>query len=81
MFSSPLWAEPNPDRHGGLIVSRSRGAKRRILVMVVVICERAATGLAYGRPEPSIEAVAGAPAIKSATLTLTVDYEAGAPLS
>jgi hypothetical protein len=40
-----------------------------------------AFGLTYGRPEPSIEAVAGAPAIKSATLTLTVDYETDAPLS
>jgi hypothetical protein len=34
-----------------------------------------AFGLTYGRPEPSIEAVAGAPAIKSATLTVAVDYE------
>jgi hypothetical protein len=40
-----------------------------------------AFGLTYGRPEPSIEAVAGAPAIKSATLTVTVDYEADAPLA
>jgi hypothetical protein len=32
-------------------------------------------GLSYGRPETSIEAVSGAPAIKSATLTVTVDYE------
>src|SRR5919108_2921874 len=39
-----------------------------------------AFGLTYGRPEPSIEAIAGAPAIKSATLTLTVDYETDAPL-
>ena len=38
-------------------------------------------GLTYGRPEPSIEAVAGAPAIKSATLSVTVDYETSAPLS
>jgi hypothetical protein len=38
-------------------------------------------GLAYGRPEPAIEAVAGAPAIKTATLIVTVDYEADAPLS
>jgi len=29
-----------------------------------------AFGLTYGRPEPSIEAVAGAPAIKGATLTV-----------
>src|ERR687891_2361196 len=34
-----------------------------------------AFGLTYGRPEPVIEAVAGAPAIKSATLSVTVDYE------
>jgi hypothetical protein len=40
-----------------------------------------AFGLTYGRPEPSIEAIAGAPAIKSATLTVTVDYESDAPLS
>jgi hypothetical protein len=40
-----------------------------------------AFGLSYGRPESSIEAVAGAPAIKSATLTMTVDYESDAPLS
>ena len=40
-----------------------------------------AFGLTYGRPEPSIEAVAGAPAIKSATLTVTVDYETDAPLA
>jgi hypothetical protein len=38
-------------------------------------------GLTYGRPEPAIEAVAGAPAIKTATLTVTVDYESDAPLS
>jgi hypothetical protein len=40
-----------------------------------------AFGLTYGRPEPSIEAIAGAPAIKSATLTVTVDYESDAPLA
>jgi len=40
-----------------------------------------AFGLTYGRPEPAIEAIAGAPAIKSATLSVTVDYEAGAPLA
>ena len=40
-----------------------------------------AFGLTYGRPETSIEAVPGAPAIKSATLTVTVDYESDAPLS
>jgi hypothetical protein len=40
-----------------------------------------AFGATYGRPEPSIEPVAGAPAIKSATLSVTVDYETDAPLS
>jgi len=40
-----------------------------------------AFGMTYGRPEPSIEAVAGALAIKTATLTVTVDYESDAPLS
>jgi hypothetical protein len=38
-------------------------------------------GLTYGRPESAIEAVAGAPAIKSATLSVTIDYETSAPLS
>jgi hypothetical protein len=38
-------------------------------------------GLTYGRPETSIEAVPGAPPIKSATLTVTVDYETAAPLA
>ena len=40
-----------------------------------------AFGLTYRRPEPAIEAIAGAPAIKSATLTVTVDYETAAPLA
>jgi hypothetical protein len=40
-----------------------------------------AFGVTYGRPEPSIEAIAGAPAIKTATLSVTVDYESDAPLS
>ena len=40
-----------------------------------------AFGLTYGRPEPSIEALAGAPAIKGATLPVTVDYDTDAPLS
>jgi hypothetical protein len=40
-----------------------------------------AFGMGYGRPDASIETVAGAPAIKSATLTVTVDYEADTPLS
>jgi hypothetical protein len=38
-------------------------------------------GLTYGRPGPAIEAVTGAPAIKSATLSVTVDYDADAPLA
>jgi hypothetical protein len=40
-----------------------------------------AFGLTYGRPDASIEAVPGAPAIKSATLTVTVDYETNSPLA
>jgi hypothetical protein len=40
-----------------------------------------AFGLTYGPPEPAIGAIAGAPAIKSATLTVTVDYESDAPLT
>ena len=40
-----------------------------------------AFGLTYSRPETSIEAVSGAPAIKTATLTVTVDYESDAPLA
>jgi hypothetical protein len=40
-----------------------------------------AFGLTYSRPEPAIEAIAGAPAIKSATLSVTIDYETEAPLS
>jgi hypothetical protein len=40
-----------------------------------------AFGLTYGRPEPAIEAMSGAPAIKTATLSVTVDYETSAPLS
>jgi hypothetical protein len=39
-----------------------------------------AFGLTYGRPEPAIEAIAGAPAIKTATLIVTLDYEAETPL-
>jgi hypothetical protein len=34
-----------------------------------------AFGLTYGRPEPAIEAVPGAPAIKSGTLIMTIEYE------
>ena len=40
-----------------------------------------AFGLTYGRPEPAVEAIAGAPAIKTVTLTVTVDYESDAPLA
>ena len=40
-----------------------------------------AFGLTYGRPEPAIEPVSGAPAIKTATLSVTVDYETDAPLA
>jgi hypothetical protein len=40
-----------------------------------------AFGLTYIRPEASIETVSGAPAIKTATLSVTVDYEADAPLA
>jgi hypothetical protein len=40
-----------------------------------------AFGMTYGRPEPAVEAVMGAPAIKSATLIVTVDYETDTPLS
>jgi hypothetical protein len=40
-----------------------------------------AFGMTYGRPESAIEAIAGAPAVKSATLSVTVDYETVAPLS
>ena len=40
-----------------------------------------AFGLTYGRPDTSIEAVPGAPAIKSAMLAVTVDYETAAPLA
>jgi hypothetical protein len=38
-------------------------------------------GVTYGRPDPAIEAIAGAPAIKTASPTVTVDYETIAPLS
>jgi hypothetical protein len=40
-----------------------------------------AFSLMYGRPEAAIEAVAGARAIKAATLTVTVDYDTDAPLA
>jgi hypothetical protein len=38
-----------------------------------------AFGVTYGRPEPAIEPVAGAPAIKTATLLVTIDYGTSAP--
>ena len=40
-----------------------------------------AFGLTYGRPDASIEAIAGAPALKIGTILVTLDYEADAPLS
>ncbi len=40
-----------------------------------------AFGILYGRPEIVTEPVLGAQSIKSATLTLTVDYEAAQPLA
>ena len=40
-----------------------------------------AFGVTYGRPEPAVEAIAGASAIKSAILTVTVDYETEVPLA
>jgi hypothetical protein len=40
-----------------------------------------AFGLTYGRPDTTNEAIAGAPAIKTATLTVAVDYETTAPLA
>jgi hypothetical protein len=40
-----------------------------------------AFGLTYRRPETSIEFVAGAPAIKTATLTISVDYESATSLA
>ncbi|MEM7024798.1 MAG: acyl-CoA transferase, partial [Pseudomonadota bacterium] len=40
-----------------------------------------AFGQTYGRPETSIEAVPGAPALKTGTILVTLDYEAETPLS
>jgi hypothetical protein len=40
-----------------------------------------AFGMTYSRPESAIEPIAGAPAIKSATLSVTIDYETDAPLA
>ena len=39
-----------------------------------------AFGMTYGRPEIDTEAVAGAPAIKTGTITVTVEYETASPL-
>ena len=39
-----------------------------------------AFGMTYARPEIDTEAVAGAPAIKSGTITVTVEYETASPL-
>lgn len=39
-----------------------------------------AFGMTYGRPEINTEAVAGAPAIKSGVMTVTVEYETTSPL-
>jgi hypothetical protein len=38
-------------------------------------------GVAYGRPDVSIEAIAGAPALKTGTISVTLYYEANTPLS
>jgi hypothetical protein len=40
-----------------------------------------AFGVTYGRPQPAIEGVSGAPAIKTAALSVTIDYETDAPLA
>ena len=37
-------------------------------------------GMTYGRPEIDTEAVAGAPAIKTGTIIVTVEYETDSPL-
>ena len=39
-----------------------------------------AFGMAYARPEIDTEAVVGAPAIKTGTITVTVEYETASPL-
>jgi hypothetical protein len=39
-----------------------------------------AFGMTYGRPEVDTEAVTGAPAIKTGTITVTVEYETDSPL-
>jgi hypothetical protein len=86
--------EKIPD--GGLIILRdgdpgepeqALGGSGNLLQQIGAALETDLTlsGLAFrspnGRPEAAIEAIAGAAAIKSATLTVTVDYEAEAPLS
>jgi hypothetical protein len=38
-------------------------------------------GLTYGRPEPAVEAIAGAPALKTGTILVVLDYETETPLS
>jgi hypothetical protein len=43
--------------------------------------DRRCCGTTAARPEPVIEAVPGAPAIKSTTITVTVDYESDTPLA
>jgi hypothetical protein len=66
--------EKIPD--GGLIILRDGdpGEPEQALVGLVF-------SLTYGRPESAIEAVTGAPTIKTTTVTVTVDYETDAPLS
>jgi hypothetical protein len=39
-----------------------------------------AFGMSYGRPEIDTETVAGAPAIKTGTIIVTVEYETNSPL-
>ena len=39
-----------------------------------------AFGMSFARPEIDTEAVAGAPAIKTGTITVTVEYETASPL-
>jgi hypothetical protein len=39
-----------------------------------------AFGMTYGRPEPTIEPVSGAPAFKTGVIELEIDYEAPSPL-
>ena len=39
-----------------------------------------AFGMTYGRPEPTVEPVSGAPAFKTGVIELEIDYEAPSPL-